>query len=106
MCTSRTNLKKPHPGIRKLTAVLVVAGNRAGPINHMVMTVQSCRSRGAHLRGAVLNMIHDGYGELMMRRDLDALGAAVLGAVPRLDRPADLGGYLDVGSVLGGWRRS
>ena len=51
-------------------------------------------------------MIHNGYGERMMRRDLDALGVAVLGAVPRLDRPANLGGYLDVGLVLDGWRRS
>ena len=82
--------------------VLVVAGSRVGSINHTVMTAQSCRSRGAQLLGVVLNMIHDGYSEQMMRRDLGALDVPVLGAVPRLDRPADLGRYLDVESVLGG----
>ena len=84
--------------------VLVVAGNRVGSINHIVMTVSSCRSRGARVLGVVLNMIHDGYDERTMRRCLEGvLDVPVLGAVPRMDGGhVDLGRYLDVKSILAG----
>lgn len=83
---------------------LVVAGNRVGSINHIVMTVSSCRSRGARVLGVVLNMIHDGYDERTMRRCLESiLDVPVLGVVPRMDGDrVDLSGYLDVKSILSG----
>lgn len=84
--------------------VLVVSGNRVGSINHAVMTVNSCESRGARVLGVVLNMIHDGYDERTMRRCLECiLGVPVLGAVPRMGGDnADLGRYIDVKSILAG----
>ena len=84
--------------------VLVVAGNRVGSINHVVMTVNSCRSRGARVLGIVLNMIHDGYDERTMRRCLEGvLDVPVLGAIPRTGGGSvDLGRYLDTKSILAG----
>lgn len=36
-------------------SALIVCSNRVGTINHTMMTLQACRTRGIHVRGVVIN---------------------------------------------------
>lgn len=65
--------------------VLLVARNRVGTINHVLMSVKVCRDGRIPIRGIIINDIDDGYPADQLRRDLEDLtGLPVLGSIPRL----------------------
>ena len=88
-------------------AVLVVAGNRLGVLNHTLLTIEALLSRGAVVAGVVINTLHPGDPTVAERTNAAELErlldpqVRVLGRMPwvepeRLADPEALG-------TLAGW---
>lgn len=83
-------------------SVILVVGMRLGCLNHAILTAESIRNDGLKIAGWVANKIEPDMP--MLEENIESLksfiNAPFLGAIPRLNSPAEVGAYLDL-DVMG-----
>ena len=74
--------------------VVVVAENRLGALNHVLLTTRAAEAAGLAVRGVVLNAISEGEPDLAQRTNAATLAELLPGVRvfqwPRLDEPLDM----------------
>jgi dethiobiotin synthetase len=85
-------------------ALVVVAANRLGVLNHALLTVREAERRGVRVRAVVLNAVHGGAPDVAQRTNADAL-RALLPHVPVVELahapdPSDLEAAARAGAQL------
>ena len=90
--------------LRWQLALVVVAANRLGVLNHALLTVREAERRGLQVRAVVLNTMHDGVPDLAQRTNAATLRALRPGLpvleLPYLPDVADPGAAAEVGAHL------
>ena len=77
-------------------AVLVVAANRLGAINHTLLTIEAIERRGMTIIGLIFNNCYKGVDRIILRDNPKIIkslsGVTVLGTLPLVKNIASLSG--------------